>query len=251
MSYRDTFWIWFKRTFREVYYWIREGSVAIIDNPKILNGYKWIESRSCGRSYLAGYYELDLLRCLSHFLKADSTFFDVGGHAGYISLYGSRLAKRVFTFEPQISNFEFLKKIMLLNEVANVFPSQVAVGSKSGKVFFENGLTSSTGKISSHGNIPTELISIDEFIETNNIDRLDLIKIDVEGFGGEVLKGMKTTIGSLRPIIFFELHNAEELDELKKLTSMNYNFFSTNMTQVILESLQNQFVLAVPAEHFL
>lgn len=241
------FTIKFKLLFRKLYYIFREDAIVQITNPEILRGYKWIESIEYGRSYYKGYYELDLLRCLAYFLKKDSVFFDVGGHAGYIALYGSRLANQVFTFEPKESNYHFSKRIIALNSIQNILSFQMAVGSRSGKLFFENGLTSSTGKMSAKGTIPVEVISIDEFIHTNRIDKVDLVKIDVEGFGAEVLKGMVIAIEKFKPIIFYEIHNNDEFIEIKNLMSSGYCLYTTDLRPARLDSLAEQFVIALPS----
>ena len=224
------FTIKFKLLFRKLYYLFREDAIVQITNPEILRGYKWIESIEYGRSYYKGYYELDLLRCLAYFLKKDSVFFDVGGHAGYIALYGSRLANQVFTFEPKESNYHFSKRIIALNSIQNILSFQMAVGSRSGKLFFENGLTSSTGKMSAKGTIPVEVISIDEFIHTNRIDKVDLVKIDVEGFEVEVIRGMREVLKNVAlKKIFVEVH----FFEMNKRGLKNG---STEIVQIISES---------------
>ena len=221
--------------------------MVVIANPEILKGYKWIESRNYGRAYSKGYYEPDVLRCLAHFLEKESIFFDIGGHAGYLSLYGSRLADKVYTFEPDKINFSFFKKIIHLNSVKNIFPFNVGIGSKEGKLFFQSGSTSSTGRVSDQGTIPIDVISIDEFIEANDISRLDVIKIDVEGFGAEVLKGMKMTLRKFRPVIFCEVHNIDEFDEVRKLVEFGYVFYTTDLIQIMLtDTTENQFLIASP-----
>ncbi|MFM7428961.1 MAG: FkbM family methyltransferase [Flammeovirgaceae bacterium] len=246
MNTKEAIVINLKKMFRGLYYFFKEGSVTTIKSPEILKGYKWVESREYGLSYSQGYYEKDLLQCLSRFLNKDSVFFDVGSHAGYVSLYGSRIASKVYSFEPETTNFLFSNNIVSLNLIDNILITQKAVGSKSGKMFFQEGTTSSTGKISSVGSIPIDIVSIDEFILTNRIQKLDLIKIDVEGFGAEVIKGMTEAIRNFRPIIFFELHNDDELKAIKNLEKAGYKLYTTELTIASLNSLPNQFLIALP-----
>ena len=242
---RNSFAILFKKLFRNVYYFFREGKTSIIQKPQVLFGYKWIESKSNGRAYSKGYYELDLQRCLRFFLNEKSVFFDIGGHAGYISLLASRYCKAVYTFEPEPSNFSFIQQIIQLNNIANVQAIPNAVGSQPGILKLEKGPSSSMGKISDKGTIEVGVTSVDDFVKKNSIEKIDLIKIDVEGFGAEVLTGMSDALEKWKPVIFYELHNNEELVAFKKLKELGYFFFTSSLEGADLNQRINEFLVAV------
>lgn len=109
---------------------------------------------------------------------------------------------------------------------------------------FKEGLTSSMGSISELGTTEVDVISLDEFIRDGNFKRVDVVKIDVEGFGAKVLEGMKYVIKNYKPFILFEIHNQEEILAIKSL--QGYTFITTNDLPVEWDRLPNQFVIALP-----
>ncbi|MBX2944144.1 MAG: FkbM family methyltransferase [Cyclobacteriaceae bacterium] len=236
--------ILFKKIFRNIYYKFVEGRTTVIKKPEILNGFKWIESKRFGIAYSHGNYEVDLLAQLSKFLSPQYVFIDVGGHAGYVALFASRLCKQVFTFEPEKANFAFIEKIIQLNSIENIRPYNLAIGAIKAKLKFEQGLTSSMGGISETGDTEVQVMPLDEFIFNGDIERVDGVKIDVEGFGAKVLEGMNHAIQNYKPFILFEIHNQEEILAIKSLRG--YTFITTNDLPVIWDSLPNQFVIALP-----
>jgi len=236
--------IFLKKLFRNLYYKFVEGRITIIRKPDILNGFKWIESKRFGIAYSNGNYEVDLLAQLSKFLSPQSVFIDVGGHAGYVALFASQLCEKVVTFEPEQNNFVFIKRTIELNSVENIEPYNLALGAKKAKLMFKEGLTSSMGSISELGTTEVDVISLDEFIRDGNFKRVDVVKIDVEGFGAKVLEGMKYVIKNYKPFILFEIHNQEEILAIKSL--QGYTFITTNDLPVEWDRLPNQFVIALP-----
>ena len=67
---------------------------------------------------------------------------------------------------------------------------------------------------SSLPHIEVEVISLDEWIKDNPLENVDFIKVDVEGYELEVLKGSENTIKSFKPVIFIEI--------AKKFLSRNF-----------------------------
>jgi FkbM family methyltransferase len=248
MKYKVLLVLWLKKRFRNLYYFFKEGSITVIDEPSVLKGYRWIESRKFGIAYSRGFYEVDLLKCLFKLLKEDSIFFDIGANAGYISLYASRLASKVYAFEPDESNLKFINQIVKLNSIKNLQVFHGAVGSEPGRLLFERGKTSATGKISEQGTIPVEVISVDEFVKSNAIEKVDLVKIDVEGFGSEVLKGMVSTLQNKRPKIIFEGHNDIELNSFWQIDKWGYAFYDADLKRTTSKFSSSNFLIAVPDE---
>ena len=68
--------------------------------------------------------------------------------------------------------------------------------------------------------IPIKIISLDEYVKKLKIKKIDLLKIDTEGFEFDVIKGMGTTYNKIK-LIYFEHHYD---DMIKK----NYNFRDIN-----------------------
>lgn len=78
-------------------------------------------------------------------------------------------------------------------------------------------------------------------VQNVGLQVVDVIKIDVEGGGYEVIMGGMSIIKRHKPVIFFEVHNAKERKALEMLNNLGYNImekpgdmyiaFSNIMTQ--------------------
>lgn len=121
---------------------------------------------------------------------------DIGASYGLWSLL---LAKRfpdrqIYAFEPNPYVVPYLKANIERNAAKSVDVYPYAVSAKSGEVFFE---AKCTGSYTSHmilRNVTKTAVrapsfSIDDFVCSNEIDQIAFIKIDVEGFETEVLRG--------------------------------------------------------------
>lgn len=114
---------------------------------------------------------------------APRVILDVGAQFGLASVYFAVLFPdaRIYSFEPTSFSFAFMKK----NTAAfqNVFPFFLGLFSAAGhqKIFLNKrrGENSMLGEGGQHEEIQTE--TLDGFLTTHNIARVDLMKIDVEG----------------------------------------------------------------------
>ena len=155
-------------------------------------------------------YEPDVWRHVMGEARVGDVVADVGSNIG---LYAIALAKRVgdtgkvHAFEPDPVNFRALDRHCHLNQVtARVVPYQVAVARTDGRVAFEAG-RGSESHISS-GALVSEVdgVRLDTVFSGN---RLDILKIDVEGFEEEVLKGASELLSDRARgprIIYVEVH---------------------------------------------
>jgi FkbM family methyltransferase len=230
----------FKKIVRPLYYLWWNNRVVIMESPPLMKGLKWIVNNRFGRAYFKGYYEPDIVKFLINNVKANDCFLDVGGHAGYFSYLFSRInpSGYVFTFEPDTQNADFIRKIISLNDIKNIELINKGAGSKSGDLFFTPGSNSSTGKISEAGSIRVPVIALDDFLKDRVLSSNLFMKIDVEGFGGEVIKGAMQTITNYHPTILMELHDhSNEREVLGSLSSLGYSFFSL---QQLPESIINR-----------
>ena len=171
--------------------------------------------------YLFGSFQRHITNSRFLHLKADDVIMDVGANVGLMSLqFAAKVPLgRVYSFEPTHYAFEKLKKNLSLNPelTSRIFPHQVFVSEKSGTnssmVAFsswkvdgtktENDHTIHLGTPKDTTGIPT--ISLDEFVLRNHISKINLIKIDTEGFEYEVLRGAEKVIVNFRPIIILEM----------------------------------------------
>lgn len=179
---------------------------------------KWI--RIGGRqSQIAGISETDVYFAGLHdgiadsfssiceaFVPRDGVVMDVGANIGITAIALSRCAPSgtVYAFEPAPTVFSALAENVRLNQLANVRTFNLAVSDADGSVSFNE--NSAYGSIVEAGGISVPATTIDKFVADNDIQRLDFLKIDVEGFEQHVLCGAKSTTAKLNPTIQIELN---------------------------------------------
>jgi FkbM family methyltransferase len=135
------------------------------------------------------------------------TAIDIGGNLGLVSLALAKVGFSVYVFEPIPKTFRLMEQNFRLNprlsEKIKSYP--IGVGSKQEIVEFAVASRSpQQNKILPKSVQPTvyddrchcAIIRLDTFLEENNIDQIDLLKMDVEGFEVEVLKGLTKTLKS-------------------------------------------------------
>lgn len=137
---------------------------------------------------------------LQAFLKPGDVFLDVGANIGIFSLLASKkVGKKGFihSFEPTPQTFQRLTYNIKLNSFQNIYSHNKALSNKVGDNEFIISLDgfdawNSFGKPSQGTNF-TKLIvetdTLDNFIKGNCLTKIDLIKIDVEGWEVPVLEG--------------------------------------------------------------
>lgn len=175
----------------------------------------------------AAFYESDILNDLSQYLDSSSVVLDVGANIGNHTIYFSKVIKvfHVYSFEPIEDTFQKLTKNVSLNNCKNVTLHKCALG--AGQLFAEpdNMAFGNSGgmRIKYSENSKGIIVKpLDDFIFT---DKIDLIKIDVEGFEEEVLIGGSNRIKTDKPIIFIEIHKKNyAIVESYLINQLNYRF---------------------------
>ena len=153
-----------------------------------------------------------------HCIKPGDVVIDCGANHGFSTVLFAKWvgpAGRVYAFEPSSHNMALLKENLRLNGITNVICHQVAVGAASGTV-----------SISSHPNASVVLDArADHSLEKVSLVRLDdvlegetpnFLKLDVEGFEHEALKGAARIL-ACAPRLDLELHIGSYEDKAKEL----------------------------------
>jgi len=159
--------------------------------------------------YLRGEDFVEDAAVLAPYLQPGMTVFDVGANIGYLTYFFCRCVEPggiVFSFEPDAANFGELVENVKRNNITSCYPLQLAVGFASGTVCFVPGLNGhiDEGTGLAHN---CRLISLDSFLEQRSLSRVDLVKIDVEGWELDVLEGMRGILtGPNKPILYVEVH---------------------------------------------
>jgi len=235
---------WLKKKLRNLYYFFYDGKIVKLKGYKHLEKSSWILDKNFGRAYYTGAYEPEICEFLLKNLKKNSVFVDVGAHAGYFSLFASKLCENgsVYSFEPSDSNYRYVLKIKNLNNVSNLKIFNVGVGEKQGVLFFSQGKTSSTGKINDNGDVKVEIVALDKILE--DVAKIDLMKIDVEGFGAKVLAGAYNILEKKSPLILMEIHNTEEMNAAKDLEKYGYELYDFKTNEKLLNNNFQPFIIA-------
>lgn len=146
-------------------------------------------------------HEMDALAALG--LKG-ATVFECGGHHGRDCVLLAKMVGpegRVVSFEPHPDNIDVLRRNLGLNHLHNTTTVQAAVGSKIGSLSIR---ARSNAKVTSRGGIEVPVVTIDDWAEKNGLWP-DVIKIDVEGYEFEVLRGAEKAL-QRTPALFVEIH---------------------------------------------
>jgi FkbM family methyltransferase len=133
-------------------------------------------------------------------VKKDDIVIDVGAWIGDFSAYASIKGAKVYAFEPVKEILEYLKITQKLNR--NIHIVEKGLGDESGMYYISNNeIDSSSNQItaSSETSQKIEVTTIDKFVKENNIDRVDFIKADIEGFERKMLLGAKETLRKYGP----------------------------------------------------
>ena len=154
------------------------------------------------------FYEYEMLKDIFESLLPGDVIIDVGANIGNHSLFIAKFCnpEQIYSFEPFQYSFNLLKKNIEINHFENkITPIPYAVGSKPTKgamlIRDENNIGMTQFIETNDGDI--EAITLDEYFG-DNLQRLDLIKIDVEGMDLEVLKGAKNLLNKYHPKIYIE-----------------------------------------------
>jgi len=150
----------------------------------------------------------------SAFIPYISSFIDVGSNTGIYSVIASALGGgriNTYAIEPQKSCCMCLNKTIDANNWSERFHvSNIGLADKPGKLKLHLSGTGSTfdNEFNDNCELPLETVTVDtldSFVKKNDIDYIDFIKIDVEGFEFSVLKGANQTITKYKPALFIEI----------------------------------------------
>ncbi len=150
--------------------------------------------------YYFGEYEPSHCQLWSQLAKEASVIFDVGANVGLYSLLAAAANSSavIHCFEPTPEIFATCCNAIRRNSISNIIPHAEAVGAGKGTVYLHRqwGVTGDNEGMNYVTDCPTSSegmaiprISLDDFCHEQKIERIDLLKIDVEGGEYDVLKG--------------------------------------------------------------
>lgn len=165
----------------------------------------WVDAseRVGGDLYFGQPYEPVEMRLFMMLAPPGAVVIDVGANVGQYALLAARLvgpAGRVHAFEPASATYGLLQRSIALNGLQNLVLNQVAVSDSSGDVELQLNRESAlaglgvTGRGFAIGSERVHRITLDEYAAGAGLGMIDLLKIDVEGHEGHVLRGAETLL---------------------------------------------------------
>jgi len=161
-----------------------------------------------------GVYDVHAINFVLKALKSGSVFLDVGANIGVFSLPAARKVGslgRVIAIEASPRVFLYLERNVALNELSNVRPFQCAVANRDGQTvpFYEAPVEKfgmgSLGAQFHNSPVPVLCRTLDQILNEQQIEKVDVMKVDVEGFEAAVFEGAeKLLTGDYPPLIVFE-----------------------------------------------
>jgi FkbM family methyltransferase len=163
--------------------------------------------------FYTGTYEPGTLYVMKSLLKPGDTFIDVGANIGLMSLFAASCigpSGKILSLEPNPNTASILRRNRELNKFSSMNIIETAIGSEEGfaKIFPNNHINRGGASLIRSGKgeqgIEIKVQTLDYFIGDLNLNPV-LVKIDVEGFELEVLKGSKSLInGPDSPALIIE-----------------------------------------------
>jgi FkbM family methyltransferase len=166
------------------------------------------------------YFLRDCLLNLGRVEAGGTVFCDVGANIGQHSLFMSQFASRVHAFEPYAAVSARLESHLELNHIDNVTLHKLGLGDSNGTLPFyaptgsNTGIGSFAAESQRRGNTPAGALRIargDEYLADLELPRIEVMKIDVEGFERKVLSGLQQTLARFRPVLVIEISYGEDL----------------------------------------
>lgn len=158
--------------------------------------------------YERGVYEQATTLFIQQHLKPGDTFVDAGANIGYLSLAAAAVVGKngfVHAFEPVKSTYALLKNNAELNEFSQINCHPLGLGSRNEEaVIYSEDQNRGGASIVNQRSEQKEIIQICPLDTILEGEKVDLLKVDVEGYEFEVLKGAEQTIRKNHPAIILE-----------------------------------------------
>jgi FkbM family methyltransferase len=146
-------------------------------------------------------------------LGPDSVVIDLGGYCGASSYFFAKTAgpnSRILCLEPDPLNYDSLLRNIQFHQLKNVTSMPLAVWSHSGKLRFETEGNMGSGVYEIHARnthaVGVESITLEELAAKQGLERIDFIKMDIEGAESVVLRAAASLLKKYRPCLIVEPH---------------------------------------------
>lgn len=161
--------------------------------------------------------------------------FDIGANIGFFSILLAHLSPKgvVHSFEPVPALNARLRRNAEINSLTNIVSSELAVSNSIGSADLfipaETEANPGTGSIKpdealrSRHTITVRTTTVDGYVKEHGVERVDFMKIDVEGAEDLVIEGGMATINRFRPILIIERNESSFTKVDRMLRSCGYS----------------------------
>lgn len=158
--------------------------------------------------------EPELAFLIKNYLANNAVYFDIGANVGATALPIAKYLNQgcVYAFEPSYA-FNYLEKNVKINSLDNVKLFNKALGEKEGEINFitNDCLSQSHCYTSSYFLNETQaekirISKLDDIVRRENPQKIDFIKINVEGYEKEVIQGCDFLIRKFNPIFYIRFN---------------------------------------------
>ena len=185
---------------------------------------------------------------LINLISQGNTIIDIGTNIGATALQLALCTGStgfVYGFEPDPVNYSSCIENIKLNNISNVLVGNIGLGDQDAtlNMVVQTPLNRGGNRIKSKSDndeVEQKLVKVtalDNWVDKNkNISKIDLIKIDVEGYEMKVLQGARQTIKTFKPTLFIELDDnnlREQNSSAKELIGVLLNFGYNNILHSI------------------
>ena len=190
----------FKYSIVNIFYWIFKRILFIIQRFKYP-----LEIEVFITFYIFGLKQYNIKNIFE--VKNDAVVFDIGAFKGDTAYFFSKKCSnkaRIYAFEPDENNYKVLLKIKDKYKLNNVIASNILFSNSETEInFLSMDLNRPAVKMKSK--------TIDKFVEENNFEKIDYIKMDVEGAEKNILEGAIKTIKKFKPSLAIAIYHGGKL----------------------------------------
>lgn len=191
--------------------------------------------------------EIYIDRVYDQFLQGrkDLTILDVGANIGLASYFFKDFAKTVYSFEPSEQHRKCIHKLIEFNKIDNITPIQHALAAEDGTTRFYHNQNSTMFSMNSLVNDKNDYeevktTTLETFMHVYKIDKIDFMKLDVEGSEGEIIMsdGFQNVADRIHTIVG-EWHTWSSMNQqmfANTFRDMGFNFTWYNNTEASIFS---------------
>jgi len=163
-----------------------------------IHGYRMVLRVNDAAIGFRGFHERGVTDYFTSSVRPGMTAVDVGANFGYYTLLFARLvgdSGKVFAFEPEMNNYEWLRRNIALNPVGNTTIERKAVSNRNGVIAMylspDNPGGHTIFQVHGHARaVEVESVSLDAYFNSIGVGKIDVVKLDIEGAEHLALLGM-------------------------------------------------------------